>query len=198
MLLTDRQVAELVRKSGLITGYIKDKISHFPGSDLPLMSFGQTSVTYDSRLDKVTFVYPIPSVTAPPPLLSIDPSNFAEHCELQAAPVYYHDGRAFAVLESKTFALVSTVESWKLPPNIAVLTQGKSSYTRLGLIYQVTTYDPGWEGTPTFTIHNPTPYHVRLFIGEGICQSLVLQTDQTPAVFYQGKYQNSLGITPAV
>jgi len=200
MLLIDRQVAALVRDNGLISPYEGQKVSRFAGSDLPLMSFGQTSITYDSRLESVSFYYPVPGFNSGDSLpdKALDPAALAEACILQAAPVYYDNGRAFSVLESGTFALVTTIESWSLPPHIAVLTQGKSSYTRMGLIYQVTAYDPGWAGKPTFSIHNPAPFHVRLFIGEGICQSLVFHTDQTPESLYSGKYQHSRGLTPAV
>ncbi len=200
MLLIDRQIAALVSDLDMISPYVGEKVSRFPASDTKLMSFGQTSISYDSRLDKVFFFYPRPGYQPGDsiPDQAVDPAALTEACDLKPAPVYYDNGRAFAVLESGTFALVTTVESWRLPPYIAVLTQGKSSYTRMGLIYQVTAYDPGWAGVPTFSIHNPTPFHVKLFIGEGICQSLIFHTDQTPESLYTGKYQGSRGLTPAL
>ena len=69
------------------------------------------------------------------------------------------------ILHPGEFILGSTLESLKLPNDIAGRIEGKSSLGRLGLLIHSTAgyVDPGWEGNLTLELSNVSPLPITLY-----------------------------------
>lgn len=69
------------------------------------------------------------------------------------------------ILHPGEFVLGSTLESLKLPNDIAGRIEGKSSLGRLGLLIHSTAgfCDPGWEGNLTLELSNVSPLPITLY-----------------------------------
>ncbi len=74
------------------------------------------------------------------------------------------DGQPF-ILHPGEFVLGSTLESLKLPNDVAGRIEGKSSLGRLGLLIHSTAgyIDPGWEGNLTLELSNVSPLPITLY-----------------------------------
>ncbi|MBI2581358.1 dCTP deaminase [Candidatus Woesearchaeota archaeon] len=83
--------------------------------------------------------------------------------ELMTA-VEVKEGEPF-MLHPGEFVLGSTLESLKLPNDIAGRIEGKSSLGRLGLLIHSTAgyVDPGWEGNLTLELSNVSPLPITLY-----------------------------------
>lgn len=152
-----------------------------------VISYGLSSYGYDVRL---AGQFKAPAGTDPAPLdpKAVPASAFVD---LEAATF---------VLDPGTFVLGRTVEYLRIPADVLTLCLGKSSYSRCGILVNVTPFEPGWEGHATLCIANLGTRPVRLHAGEGIAQVLFFQADQACETTYadkQGKYQAQQGITPA-
>lgn len=85
-----------------------------------------------------------------------------------------------------------------MPRDIIVLSTGKSTYARCGVVVNVTPLEPEWEGFVTISISNTGPIPVKLYAGEGISQLVFLGAQEPCQVSYAdkaGKYQAQKGIT---
>lgn len=84
--------------------------------------------------------------------------------------VNLNDGDPF-ILEPGAFAIASTKEVLKLPPDIIGRLEGKSSLARLGIIVHSTAarFDPGWNGAPVLELGNLGPKPAILYSGMPIC-----------------------------
>lgn len=69
------------------------------------------------------------------------------------------------ILHPGEFVLGSTLESLKLPNDVAGRIEGKSSLGRLGLLIHSTAgyVDPGWEGNLTLELSNVSPLPITLY-----------------------------------
>ena len=182
MILTNRQTAALVQECGMIVNYEPEKVSEVNGNRI--MSYGQAGAAYDYRLGNDVRVMTYDQVKG---LDALDLSTVAAY----EPPSFDYDRRAFVRLPPFSLALATTLEAWKLPLNIVVINHGKSSYARLGLLYSIPPFDPGWEGVPTITLHNPTAAAIRLYVGEGIATAVHHQLSERVAP-YSGKYQGQM------
>ena len=102
------------------------------------------------------------------------------------------------VLPPHGVALARSAEYWRIPPDVACVVVGKSTYARASLLINVTPLEPGWEGHITIEIANLAPYSVRVYAGEGIGQVLFWEGDDMPERTYTdagGRYQGQRGIT---
>jgi dCTP deaminase len=102
------------------------------------------------------------------------------------------------IIPANSFALARTLEYFIIPRTVLVVTVGKSTYARCGIIINVTPLEPEWEGHITLEISNTTPLPAKIYANEGIAQLLFYESDEECAVSYkdkQGKYQNQRGIT---
>ncbi len=79
-------------------------------------------------------------------------------------PVEVNEGEPF-ILHPGEFVLGSTLESLKLPNDVAGRIEGKSSLGRLGLLIHSTAgyVDPGWEGNLTLELSNVSPLPITLY-----------------------------------
>jgi dCTP deaminase len=128
-----------------------------------------------------------------------------ETSELVVVPLYYHDGpgdgskdpgRGF-IIHPGEFVLGSTLEYLRIPEDISMVIDGKSSIGRLGLAVHVTAgfFDPGFHGIGTLEMVNLSPYPIILRPGMRICQSRWMRMERPPAIPYQGRYQGDTAAT---
>lgn len=102
------------------------------------------------------------------------------------------------IIPANSFVLARTLEHFIIPRKVLVVTVGKSTYARCGIIINVTPLEPEWEGHITLEISNTTPLPAKIYANEGIAQLLFYESDEECAISYkdkQGKYQNQRGIT---
>lgn len=95
--------------------------------------------------------------------------------------IQIEDGKAF-VVQPGEFVLGVTMESIKVPADLVVRVEGRSSLGRLGIIVHSTAgfVDPGFEGTITLEISNLNRMPVALYPGMRICQ-IAFESMTSPA-----------------
>ncbi len=161
------------------------------------ISFGLGSYGYDMRLwDEFSIFNPGGSgVITPGPSAGkkpvLDPKNCGPEC-FEAVK------GASCIIPAGSFILGRSLEYFKLPRDIIVLSTGKSTYARCGVIVNVTPLEPEWEGYVTISISNTGPLPVKIYAGEGISQLVFLGAQEACQVSYAdkaGKYQAQKGIT---
>lgn len=105
------------------------------------------------------------------------PETFAGNMRVVNVP----DGESF-IVQPGEFVLGVTRESIKVPDDLVVRVEGRSSLGRLGIIVHSTAgfVDPGFEGTITLEISNLNRLPVALYPGMRICQ-LAFEMMTTPA-----------------
>ncbi len=104
------------------------------------------------------------------------------------------------IIPAHSFVLAQSVEYFKIPRNAIGLCFGKSTYTRCGVIVNVTPLEAEWEGYLTVEISNISSLPAKLYAGEGIAQILFLEADEVCRVSYadrKGKYQKQKEVTVA-
>lgn len=81
------------------------------------------------------------------------------------------------VLHPGEFILGSTVETLKIPNNLAAILEGKSSLGRIGLVVHATAgfVDPGYEGQLTFDMFNISRLPIRIYEGMKIAQLVFME-----------------------
>lgn len=152
------------------------------------ISSGVSAYGYDARLGNKLYLFEKSESSND---LVIDPKAF--------------DANAYKIFESESyfmippygFALGKTFEYFKIPRDIIVICLGKSTYARCGLIVNVTPLEPGWEGYVTLEFSNTTPYPVKIYVNEGICQFIFFKADNECEVAYnekKGKYMHQSDI----
>jgi hypothetical protein len=87
-------------------------------------------------------------------------------------------------------ALVSTMERFCLPNNIAMDIKDKSSLARQFVVVQNTMADPGWQGHLTIEVSNHGINPVSFLVGDAVCQVVFELLDEPTEQPYRGKYQN--------
>jgi len=151
------------------------------------ISFGVSSFGYDFRLsEEFRFFQP------PGDVLSIDPKDVQER-------LFETVRSADCLIPPHSFALARSLEFFRIPRNVLGLCTGKSTYSRCGVLVNITPLEPEWEGHITFPIYNSTPFPVRIYPGEGIAQVMFLE-GAAPEVSYadrKGKYQSQTNVTLA-
>ena len=180
-LAPDWRIRQLARL-GMIEPFIDRQIRG--GS----ISYGLSSFGYDIRItDEFRIFSP-----ATGQLTVIDPKAIDE-----AALVPYKGD--VCVIPPNSFALARSVEYFRVPRNVLCICLGKSTYARIGIIVNITPFEPKWQGHVTIEISNTTPLPCKVYANEGIAQVLFFESDE-PEVSYAdraGKYQGQTGITLA-
>ena len=91
-----------------------------------------------------------------------------------------------------SFILGRSLEYFRIPRDVLVICQGKSTYARAGVFINVTPLEPEWEGFITMAIVNTAPVPARLYPGEGIAQLVFIHAEAECGTSYadrKGKYQ---------
>lgn len=145
----------------------------------------------DLRLDNDFIVYKtahLPCIDAREP----------EGLEKYSMPIRIEDGDAF-VLHPGEFALGTTLERVKVPPDLVARVEGRSSIGRLAVVVHATAgfIDPGFEGQITLELANLGRCAVKLYPGMRISQ-VVFHTMISPSRRPYGtargsKYQGQRG-----
>lgn len=176
----DRWIRRMALEQGMIEPFEPAQVRG------AVISYGLSSYGYDIRLADEFKV-----LAAGEGLL--DP-------KLMRAEAFVDTRRETFDLAPHFFVLGRTVEYFRIPSNVLTLCVGKSSYSRCGVLVNVTPFEPGWEGHATLCIANVGPQPVRLHASEGIAQVLFFESDEPCEVTYankRGKYQAQRGVTPA-
>ena len=95
---------------------------------------------------------------------------------LQLVPA---DADGIITLRPQTFYLADLRQHTRLPPNLAMHVQGKSSLARIGVGVHVTAphAHAGWHGRLTLEIYNFGPFNVELKPGVALAQLYFWQVD---------------------
>ena len=99
------------------------------------------------------------------------------------------------IIPPNSFALARTEEYFRIPRDVLVVCVGKSTYTRCGLIVNVTPLEPIWERYLTLEISNTTPLPAKIYGGEGMAQLLFFEGDEEPETAYADRNGKQTGVT---
>ncbi len=98
----------------------------------------------------------------------------------------------YFILHPNNFILASTKEYLKVPDDIVIRVEGKSSLARMGILVHTAGFvDPGLEGTLTLEISNQSNVAVILYPDMYICQIAIEQLS-SPAEVPYNKRKKSL------
>jgi dCTP deaminase len=151
------------------------------------ISYGASSYGYDFRLADQ---YRIPDLGS---VKLLDPKK------MDRVRFNEHQGR-FCDIPANSYVLGRSLEYFRVPRNILVLCQGKSTYARSGVFVNVTPLEPEWDGYITIALVNTAPVPTRIYSGEGIGQAVFIRAEQECKTSYRdrkGKYQAQNQITLA-
>ena len=184
--LTDWQIRELAR-NGMITPFLDyGDLDKSKNTEAGRISYGLSTTGYDIRLSK-TYKQPI------------DIEGIYLNPKLHRSEHWLESAGDTIVIPGKSFVLASSLEYIKMPRNVMATALTKSTYARIGVFFNVTPIEPGWEGIITVEIANLGQHPVIVFPDEGVMQ-LLFEEIQVPERSYAdkgGKYQGQTGITHA-
>ena len=116
--------------------------------------------------------------------------------DLSEPITYKHVETDEFILYPRHFALASTVEYIKLPNDISVNVQGRSSIGRTGVFIQNAGWvDPGFAGQITLELFNAGTCAIKLHKGMRIGQLIFSKMSTPTDIPYNGKYQYQKGAT---
>ncbi len=171
--LPDVWIEHMAQKHGMISPFAPGRVRK------ARISFGVSSYGYDFRLAD-EFKVPAFGMQR-----LIDPKR--------SARMSYANHRARQiVIPANSFILGRSLEYFRIPRDVLVLCQGKSTYARCGLVVNVTPFEPEWEGFATISLINSAPSPLKVYAGEGIAQIIFLQAERQCSISYadkKGKYQ---------
>ena len=153
------------------------------------ISYGLSSYGYDTRMDNKFKVF----VGEEKSVDIIDPKKIDNN-------LFRDIISDVCVIPAHSFVLAQSKEYFKIPRNVIGLCFGKSTYTRCGVIVNVTPLEAEWEGYLTIEISNISSLPAKLYAGEGIAQILFFEADEMCRVSYadrKGKYQKQKEVTVA-
>lgn len=150
-----------------------------------VISYGLSSMGYDIRVaDEYKIFTNINSTVVDPK--SFDPRSFVD---------FQGD---VCIIPPNSFALVRSLEYFRIPRAVLGLCVGKSTYARCGIVVNMTPLEAEWQGYLTIEISNTTPLPAKIYSNEGIAQVIFFQSEEVCEVSYAdrgGKYQFQRGIT---
>lgn len=177
MLISDRELKALYRN--MITPFEESQIRETDGQRV--LSFGLNGFGYDIRCSNEFHIFSSENATM------IDPKNFDKKILVE------HRGD-HCIIPPNSFALVKTIEYFKIPKNIKGFVLSKSSYARCGITVAATPLQPGWEGNLVLEVSNHTPLPAKLYAHEGIAEVTFFKNEYQCRTPYTGNYQNQMGI----
>jgi dCTP deaminase len=96
------------------------------------------------------------------------------------------------ILHPNNFILASTQEYIKVPDDLVIRVEGKSTLARMGILVHTAGFvDPGFAGNITLEISNQSNLAVVLYPGMYICQ-IAVETVSTPAEVPYNKRKRSI------
>jgi len=180
---SDNWIRRMARERGMIEPFEPEQVRFANGQKI--VSYGTSSYGYDVRCASEFKIFTNINSTI------VDPKNFDEKSFVDFAG-------DVCIIPPNSFALARTVEYFRVPRNVLVVTLGKSTYARCGCIVNVTPLEPEWEGHVTLEFSNTTPLPAKIYANEGVAQMLFFESDEVCATSYKdrgGKYQGQRGVT---
>jgi dCTP deaminase len=171
--LPDSWIREMAKKHAMIEPYAESRRRR------RTISYGVSSYGYDFRLwDE----YKIPEISD---------TKYLDPKEMDNVRFRDYKGQ-FCWIPPNAFILARSLEYFRIPRDVIVLCQGKSTYARSGVIVNVTPLEPEWEGFITMALVNTAPVPAKVYSGEGIAQIVFLRAESECKISYadrKGKYQ---------
>ncbi len=171
--LPDSWIKEMARKEKMIAPFALGRVRR------GRISYGIYSYGYDFRLANE---FKIPRLDSEKYL---DPKRMDQ--------VSFEDFTGpHCLIPASSFILGRSLEYFKIPRDVLVICQGKSTYARCGIVVNVTPLEPEWEGFITISIINSSSRPVKVYSGEGIGQAVFIRANPSCEISYaerKGKYQ---------
>ena len=180
---SDKWIRRMAADHGMIDPFEPGQVRQVDGRKI--VSYGTSSYGYDVRCSNEFKIFTNVHSTV------VDPKSFDEK-----SFVDFHG--EVCIIPPNSFALARTVERFKIPRSVLVITLGKSSYARCGIVVNVTPLEPEWEGYVTLEFSNTTPLPAKIYANEGVAQMLFFESDEVCETSYRdrgGKYQGQKGVT---
>ena len=178
--MPDNWIIKMAKEQRLIEPFAESQVRK------DVISFGVSSYGYDFRLaDEFKILEPATAGKVIDPK-NLDPSLFT-----------IHKGND-CLIPAHGLAIVRSVEYFRIPRDIITICLGKSTYSRCGIMVNVTPFEPEWEGHVTFSLINMTSLPAKVYANEGVAQVIFLKADSLCDISYKdkkGKYQGQSGIT---
>lgn len=193
MLLNDRQIRELAKR-GMIQPYTMESVKSVEligngmSSTRKIMSYGLGSFGYDLRLSPKEFktFHRVAGTVTNPKRFSAD--------NLEAATLQHDSDGDYFILPAHSYGLGCVMEQLNIPRDVTVLFDGKSSYSRAGIVANVTAAESGWRGHLTIQLTNSSSADCRVYANEGILQALFFKGEPCEISYSDraggGKYQD--------
>jgi dCTP deaminase len=173
----------MAQEQRMIEPFEPEQVRYVDGRKI--VSYGTSSYGYDVRCAGEFKIFTNINSTI------VDPKQFDEKS--------FVDLRAdVCIIPPNSFALARTIEYFRVPRNVLVVTVGKSTFARCGVIVNVTPLEPEWEGHVTLEFSNTTPLPAKIYANEGVAQMLFFESDEICATSYKdrgGKYMGQRGVT---
>lgn len=201
MILSDTQIKNLANKFEMISPFFATSVNRNEDGT-SVTSFGLSSYGYDIRLGRNFVFYRgeenklihytkkgvedsllIESKTGS----IVDPNNFDKNLVVQI------DDVDSILIPPKTFFMGVSKEYMRIPRNVKVICDSKSTNARSGLSFFVTPLEPEWEGYITLEFFNSTDSMMRLTSGMGISQLSFMASSDVCDISYgdrKGKYNH--------
>jgi dCTP deaminase len=190
MIKSDRWIVQMAKQKGMIEPFEPKQVKEIrtPSGLKKVISYGVSSYGYDIRVDNVFKV--------------LDPAqqgggiNDPKDFDFTGFKEYKGD---VCLIPAHGMAIVQSLEYFRIPREVLVICQGKSTYARCGVQVSIAPLEPEWEGRLTFSISNISARPARVYAHEGIAQILFLESDEVCQTSYadkQGKYQRQTELTP--
>jgi dCTP deaminase len=158
-----------------------------------IVSYGVSNYGYDVRVGARFKIF---TNTTSDGTAVVDPKDFTDDSFVTVDT--NETGQDHILIPPNSFALAETMEWIEVPRNVLAICVGKSTYSRCGLIVNVTPLEPEWCGKVTLEISNTTPLPAKVYACEGIARMIFLRAQCECEVSYadkRGKYQNQEGLT---
>ena len=172
--LPDRWIREMATTRRMIEPYADQS------QRVGKISYGASSYGYDFRLSNE---YKLPNFDT---IEELDPKKIQQ--------VRFEDYRGPECrIPPHSFILGRSLEYFRIPRDVIVVCQGKSTYARCGIIVNVTPLEPEWDGFITLAIVNASPVPAKVYSGEGIAQLVFIRSEGECKTSYadrKGKYQS--------
>ena len=208
MIKSDRWIIRMGQK-GMIEPFEAKQVKVVDGKSV--ISYGVSSYGYDIRVGRSFKVMdPTASLT---PTLSLqgrgrgrpkgeprvrDGSSIIDPKNFDSSRFEDFEGDV-CLIPPHGMAIAQSYEMFRIPREVLVVCNGKSTYSRCGILVSIAPLEPEWEGRLTFSIMNTTALPAKVYAEEGIAQILFLESDEVCETSYadkQGKYQRQTAFTP--
>jgi len=190
MIKSDGWIIRTAQEKGMIEPFEAKQVKgvETASGPKPVISYGVSSYGYDIRVARQFKVLdPSKQHTG-----VVDPKNFDQ----SSYEDYVGD---VCVIPPHGMAIAQSFEYFRIPREVLVICNGKSTYARCGIQVSIAPLEPEWEGRLTFSITNTTALPAKVYAEEGIAQILFLESDEVCKTSYadkQGKYQRQTAFAP--